>query len=78
MPKQERGRIAENVRIAQTGTEKKALVIGADTVVAREGINGYEILGKPGTVEKAMEMLRSLQGGSHHVYTGSHSAFRIP
>lgn len=64
------GKNAENVRTAQTGTEKKALVIGADTVVAREGINGYEILGKPGTVEKAMEMLRSLQGGSHHVYTG--------
>ena len=64
------GKNAEDVKAAKIGTEKKALIIGADTVVARESASGYEILGKPGTVEKAMKMLRSLQGGSHHVYTG--------
>lgn len=42
------------------------LVIGADTVVAADG----KILGKPGTAEKAKEMLRLLSGKAHQVYTG--------
>lgn len=42
------------------------LVIAADTVVARDGV----ILGKPGTPERAVEMLAALSGGSHQVYTG--------
>jgi septum formation protein len=42
------------------------LVIGADTVVALEGT----VLGKPGTPEKAAEMLRTLSGKAHQVYTG--------
>ncbi len=48
--------------------EEKAesLVIGADTVVALDG----QVLGKPGNEEKAVKMLSSLQGRSHHVYTG--------
>jgi septum formation protein len=42
------------------------LVIGADTVVALEGT----VLGKPGTPEKAAEMLRTLSDKAHQVYTG--------
>jgi septum formation protein len=42
------------------------LVIGADTVVALGGT----VLGKPGTPEKAVEMLRTLSGKAHQVYTG--------
>lgn len=42
------------------------LVIGADTVVACDD----KILGKPGTKEKAEQMLRLLQGRTHHVFTG--------
>lgn len=42
------------------------LVIGADTVVALD----QEILGKPGTRERAVEMLSRLQGKTHQVYTG--------
>ena len=42
------------------------LVIAADTVVAKDGV----ILGKPGTPERAAEMLSALSGGSHQVYTG--------
>lgn len=42
------------------------IVIGADTVVAVDG----EVLGKPGTPEKAYEMLAKLQGREHQVYTG--------
>ncbi len=43
-----------------------AVVLGADTVVVRDG----QILGKPGSEEGAAEMLQSLQGREHQVYTG--------
>ncbi|AMC92784.1 septum formation protein Maf [Erysipelothrix larvae] len=42
------------------------VVIGADTVVVLDG----EILGKPKTAEKAVEMLRKLSGRTHEVITG--------
>lgn len=42
------------------------IIIGADTVVAMDG----RILGKPQNWEHAMEMLSSLQGRSHQVFTG--------
>ncbi len=42
------------------------MVLGADTVVAAEG----RILGKPGTLKRAEEMLQRLQGRTHQVYTG--------
>lgn len=43
-----------------------AAVIGADTVVVSNG----RILGKPETELEAMQMLSSLSGGTHAVYTG--------
>lgn len=46
--------------------EDGIVVIGADTIVACRG----QILGKPGTRERAEEMLGMLQGGTHQVYTG--------
>lgn len=60
---------AENV--AEELTEKEGLlkdviIIGADTVVVRDG----EILGKPADKEDAFRMLTSLQGRAHQVYTG--------
>ena len=42
------------------------LVIGADTVVAADGL----VLGKPANPEDAAHMLRKLSGRSHEVYTG--------
>ena len=47
-------------------TEEGTVVIGADTIVACGG----QILGKPGTRERAEEMLGKMQGGTHQVYTG--------
>ena len=44
----------------------EALVVSADTVVAYEG----KILGKPRGEREAYEMLKSLSGTSHEVYTG--------
>ncbi len=41
-------------------------VLGADTVVSLDG----ETLGKPGTEERAKEMLSLLSGRKHQVYTG--------
>ena len=45
---------------------ENVIVLGADTVVA----NGEEILGKPRNLEHAKEMISSLQGKKHQVYTG--------
>lgn len=45
---------------------KDALVVSADTIVYLDG----KVLGKPGTVEKAREMLKMLSGNEHEVYTG--------
>ena len=46
--------------------DDKAVIIGADTVVAYAG----EILGKPKNEEDAFRMLHMLQGEEHEVYTG--------
>ena len=43
-----------------------AVIIGADTVVVQDGM----VLGKPGTPERAKEMLTRLAGNIHSVYTG--------
>lgn len=44
----------------------QGLVIGADTVVFRQG----RLFGKPGDAAEAMEMLHALRGGPHLVVTG--------
>ncbi|MGI6070265.1 MAG: Maf family protein [Blautia sp.] len=46
--------------------EDDCLVIGSDTIVVQDG----KILGKPRDESQAAEMLRSLQGRTHQVYTG--------
>lgn len=48
------------------GVEQNVVVIGADTVVSIDGI----ILGKPKNRQEAKDMLRTLQGRTHQVYTG--------
>lgn len=48
------------------GCEAGVLVIGADTVVSKNG----RILGKPKSNEEAVNMLQMIQGGEHQVYTG--------
>ena len=46
--------------------EEEVVILSADTVVANEG----KILGKPKDDEEAAEMINSIQGKSHEVYTG--------
>lgn len=46
--------------------ERETIVVGADTVVALDGI----IMGKPQDREDAFQMLKKLQGRTHHVWTG--------
>lgn len=48
--------------------EKDLAVLGADTVVFRDG----RMLGKPGDTAAALEFLRILAGGTHHVRTSCH------
>ena len=45
---------------------RKSAVVGSDTVVALDG----KILGKPRSEKEAAEMLRSLSGRMHKVFTG--------
>lgn len=52
--------------IAEESAPSTQVVIGSDTVVYADG----RILGKPADLEDAANMLRTLQGGTHHVYTG--------
>ena len=53
------------VDVAKNMPEGK-VILGSDTVVAADG----KILGKPKSHEEASEMIRSLVGRSHQVYTG--------
>ena len=46
--------------------EKKMIVIAADTIVSLQG----EILGKPGSYQEAVTMLKKLSGKTHEVITG--------
>lgn len=53
------------IDVAKNMPEGK-VILGSDTVVAADG----KILGKPKSHEEAYEMIRSLVGRSHQVYTG--------
>jgi len=57
---------AEKAKDAAARAEKDALVLAADTIVSLDG----RVLGKPKTQEDAFQMLRSLSGRQHTVYTG--------
>jgi septum formation protein len=51
---------------------KADIVIGADTVVVKDG----QVLEKPRDKEHAYEMLKQLSGSSHHVLTGVHIMYK--
>ena len=62
---QEAGEIYKKMIEAKVG-EQDSLVIGADTVVVKDG----KVLGKPKNREDAFTMLKGLSGSIHEVYTG--------
>lgn len=57
--------ISRRKAAAVAARHSDSIVIAADTLVFADGA-----LGKPHTPERAKEMLRSLAGNWHHVYTG--------
>lgn len=59
-------RLAEEKALAVARLYPRAWVLGADTIV----IVGGEVLGKPGSVAEAREMLTKLSGREHEVFTG--------
>ena len=58
--------ISRRKAAAVAARHSDSIIIAADTLVFADGA-----LGKPHTPERAKEMLRSLAGNWHHVYTGS-------
>ena len=52
--------------VAQRLNDPAAVILAADTLVELDG----EVLGKPGTAERAQAMLRALSGREHRVHTG--------
>ena len=58
--------LAEKKATAVAHSHPNAYVIGADTIVVIDG----RILGKPGSVSEAREMLKSLSAKNHDVITG--------
>lgn len=59
-------RLAEEKALAVARLRPRAWVLGADTIVIVDG----EVLGKPGSVAEAREMLTKLSGRQHEVLTG--------
>lgn len=57
--------ISRRKAAAVAARHSDSIIIAADTLVFADGA-----LGKPHTPERAKEMLRSLTGNWHHVYTG--------
>ena len=57
---------AEAAAAVIAGDKRKAVILAADTVVAK----GNQILGKPSGFDDAFNVLKSLQNRSHRVYTG--------
>lgn len=57
--------ISRRKAAAVAARHSDSVIIAADTLVFADGA-----LGKPHTPERAKEMLRSLAGNWHHVYTG--------
>ena len=58
--------IALSIAKAEALDAKDALVIGSDQVVDLEG----EVLGKPGSAERALAQLESMSGRAHRLITG--------
>ncbi|MBI1195792.1 MAG: septum formation inhibitor Maf [Gammaproteobacteria bacterium] len=59
-------RLSEDKAMAVADTYPQTLIIGSDQVAVLDG----EIIGKPGTHEKAVEQLRKASGRSMHFYSG--------
>lgn len=59
--------VAQNIKNTETAKDcEKVVVIGADTVVAKDEL----VLGKPVDEDDAVWMISQLQGDVHQVYTG--------
>ena len=59
-------KLAQLKAVAVAATQKRALVVGCDSVLALDG----EILGKPGTPEEAVRRWKQMRGRSGVLHTG--------
>jgi septum formation protein len=58
------------------GVDDDAVVIGCDSMLFMTGANGPELVGKPGTVERARERWTTMAGGTGTLLTG-HAVLRL-
>lgn len=66
LPEQNVCRLAEQKALDVVSRHSNGIIIAADTIVVRDG----DILGKPSSVDDAFQMLRSLSGRHHYVFSG--------
>jgi MAF protein len=62
-------RLAKNKAYAAASGLSSGVVVAADTTVSDRNEKGETILGKPADAAEAEQMLRSLRGHTHQVYT---------
>ncbi len=65
LSRQKADHVFEKIK-AQSALKEDYLIIGCDTIVYNEG----KVLGKPRSPQHAYEMISSLSGKSHQVYSG--------
>ncbi|AOS65526.1 Maf family protein [Actinoalloteichus hymeniacidonis] len=67
---------AEAVALAVAQEFPDAVIVGCDSMLALDGPDGIEAVGKPGTVEMARKRWQQMAGRSGELFTG-HSIIRL-
>ncbi len=62
--------------VAAEMTESDTVVVGCDSMLFRHGPDGPELVGKPGTVERARARWAAMAGGEGELLTG-HAVIRL-
>jgi septum formation protein len=61
---------------ALQGEHPEAVVVGCDSMLVTEGPDGHEVVGKPGSVERARDRWLAMAGGTGELVTG-HAVVRL-
>lgn len=67
---------AEAVAADLNGTDRDTVVVGCDSMLSMTGPDGPEVVGKPGSVERARTRWAAMAGGQGELLTG-HAVIRL-